>query len=429
MHLRPRLLPLPQDEPTFPNRFRPKLARGLEGRRGLTARLTAWGEEHRDVRRPMVWVHAPSMGEGLRAQPVIEMLRSSQPELQIAYTFFSPSAERLARSFPADITEYLPRDRPGAVSAALDALKPTALVFSTLSVWPELTLGAGSRGVRLGLISATVPARSAHLSWPARNRTRNAYEALERIGAISEEDAARLERLGGRRSALTVTGDTRYDGVLQRIARFNPAHETVARLEVRRSGTFTIVAGSTWPTDEAMLLPAFADFRAQVPTARLVLAPHAPHPDRLAKIASVAAAARLPQPVRLSQLSPGDCEPIVVVDRVARLADLYSVSDVAYVGGGYHRGGLHSVLEPAAFAVPVIVGPRWQMSRDADLLLGAGGAMALPDHGRQQLSARLSQWHQNPAARRKAGLAARAVVEGGRGAAARNAELVCGLLH
>jgi 3-deoxy-D-manno-octulosonic-acid transferase len=283
--------------------------------------------------------------------------------------------------------------------------------------------------VRLGLISATVSARSVRLSWDARSQTRSAYEALERIGAISEEDAARLERLGGRRSALTVTGDTRYDGVLKRVEALDPANQTVTQLGARGSGTFTIVAGSTWPTDEAVLLPAFADFRAQVPTARLVLAPHTPHPECLADIASAAAAARLPRPVPLSQLSPGAREPLVVVDRVARVADLYAASDVAYVGGGYHRAGLHSVLEPAAHAVPVIIGPRWRMSRDASLLLGAGGAVALPEYGRQPLFAQLFQWHQDGTARRAAGRAARRVVEEGRGAAARTVELVRELLN
>src|SRR4029077_15892242 len=134
-------------------RFNPKLARGLEGRRDLTARLSDWATTHRDPRRPLIWIHPPSVGEGLQAKPVLEMLRSSHPDWQLAYTFFSPSAERLARSLPADVADYPPWDPPAGVPAALDALKPTALVFSKLDVWPELTLGAATRGVKLGLIS------------------------------------------------------------------------------------------------------------------------------------------------------------------------------------------------------------------------------------------------------------------------------------
>jgi 3-deoxy-D-manno-octulosonic-acid transferase len=120
--------------------------------------------------------------------------------------------------------------------------------------------------------------------------------------------------------------------------------------------------------------------------------------------------------------------PLVVVDRVGLLADLYAAGDVAYVGGGFHRAGLHSVLEPAAFAIPVIVGPRWGMSRDAGLLIEAGGAAALPEDGRHALLARWSVWHHDAALRRASGLAARRVVEEGRGAAERTADLVRSLL-
>jgi len=408
-------------------RFNPKLAKGLEGRRQLLDRLTAWGSAYRDASRPLIWMHAPSVGEGLQAKPVIEMLRSTHPEWQIAYTFFSPSAERLARSLPVDVADYLPWDRPDAVQGALEALKPTALVYSKLDVWPELTLGAAARGVKLGLISATVSPTSSRLNWPARNWSRTAYEALDKIGAISEADATRLALLGARPSAMSVTGDTRYDSVLERAGRLDPTIDALTRLEVPAGGAFTIVAGSTWPADEAVLLPTFADLRAQVPTARLVLAPHEPNPDHLAGIATAATRAGLPRPVRLSQLSRG-VVPLVVVDRVGLLADLYAAGDVAYVGGGYHRAGLHSVLEPAAFAMPVVFGPRWGMSRDAGLLLEAGGAAALPEDGRHALLARWSVWHHDAAQRRAAGLAARRVVEEGRGAAERTADLVRSLL-
>ncbi|HEX4561126.1 MAG TPA: glycosyltransferase N-terminal domain-containing protein, partial [Gemmatimonadales bacterium] len=224
-------------------RFNPKLAKGLEGRRQLLDRLTAWGSAYRDVSRPLIWMHAPSVGEGLQAKPVIEMLRSTHPEWQIAYTFFSPSAERLARSLPADVADYLPWDRPDAVRGALEALKPTALVYSKLDVWPELTLGAAARGVKLGLISATVSPTSSRLNWPARGWSRTAYEALDKIGAISEADASRLELLGARPSAMSVTGDTRYDSVLERAGRLDPTIDALTRLEVPAGGAFTIVAG------------------------------------------------------------------------------------------------------------------------------------------------------------------------------------------
>jgi len=405
-------------------RFDKKLARGLDARRGVTQRLAAWAKSERDAGRPLVWVHAPSVGEGLQAKPVLEALRAEAPSWQLAYTFFSPSAERLARTLPADVADYLPLDRPDDVAAVLDALKPTALVFSKLDVWPELTLAAARRGVKLGLISATVAPTSSRLRWPTRGWAEPAYRALDRIGTISEEDGRRLEQLGARRSALEVTGDTRYDSVAERAERFDRTRDPFARLAIAPAGTFTIVAGSTWPSDEAVVLPAFVDLVAQVPSARLVLAPHEPNPDHLAGITQLAAKLGLPRPVRLSQVEHTAPAPVIVVDRVGILADLYALADVAFVGGGYHRAGLHSVLEPAVFGVPVAVGPHWHMSRDAALLLERGGAVALATDGRHALHSQWLVWHHDPATRKKAGDAGKKLVKEGRGAAERTTELV-----
>lgn len=412
----------------FAARFDKKLARGLNGRRGLAARLAAWAAAQRDTRQPLVWMHAPSVGEGLQAKPVLETLRAEHPDWQLAFTFFSPSAERLAKNLPVDVADYLPLDRPAEVAAVLDALQPAALVFSKLDVWPELTLAAARRGVRLGLISATVSPESSRLRWPARQWAEAAYRALDRVGTISEEDGRRLELLGARHEAIAVTGDTRYDSVAERAERLDRTREPLARLAAVSADTFTIVAGSTWPADEAVLLPAFADLLVQLPTARLLLAPHEPNPDHLAGIAERLRLLKLPRPVRLSQLEHAKPGPVIVVDRVGILADLYALGDTAFVGGGFHRAGLHSVLEPAVFGVPIVFGPHWQMSRDAELLLERGGAVALPADGRHPLHSQWLVWHHDPAARKKAGKAAKQVVADGRGAAERTTALVRGLV-
>src|SRR6185503_4561727 len=295
-------------------RFDKKVARGLDGRRGLTDRLAAWAAASRDPQRPLIWMHAPSVGEGLQAKPVLETLRAEHPDWQLAFTFFSPSAERLAKNLPVDIADYLPLDRPADVEAVLAALQPTALVFSKLDVWPELTLAAASRGVKLGLISATVAPHSSRLRWPTRQWSQPAYRALDRIGTISDDDGKRLEQLGARPEAIAVTGDTRYDSVAERAERLDRTREPLLRLGEVGADTFTIVAGSTWPSDEAVLLPAFADLLVQLPAARLLLAPHEPNPDHLAGIAQRLQQLKLSRPVRLSQLEHAKAGPVVVVD-------------------------------------------------------------------------------------------------------------------
>ncbi len=123
-----------------------KVLATFRARRGIRARYERWSKDARNTERPLVWMHASSVGEGLQARPVLERLRSDQPHLQLAYTFFSPSAERFARSLDADFAEYLPFDSRGDARAALDALSPRVLAFSKLDVWPALVAAARKRG-------------------------------------------------------------------------------------------------------------------------------------------------------------------------------------------------------------------------------------------------------------------------------------------
>src|SRR5207245_9421311 len=135
--------------------------------------------------------------------------------------------------------------------------------------------------------------------------------------------------------AREVTGDTRYASVAERAERCDRTRDPFARLAIAPAGTFTIVAGSTWPAEEAVVLPAFVDLLAQVPSARLVLAPHEPNPDHLAGIAQAARRLGLPRPVRLSQVEHTSAAPVIVVDRVGILGDLYAPAAVAFVGGRF----------------------------------------------------------------------------------------------
>jgi 3-deoxy-D-manno-octulosonic-acid transferase len=367
-------------------------------------------------------MHAPSVGEGLQARPILELLRASHPDLQIAYTHFSPSAERFAASLGADFTDFLPFDTPGDARAALDALRPRALVFSKLDVWPVLAHEAAARSVRLGLTSATLAESSTRRSGIAASLLRSAYALLDAVGAIDAADAERLVRLGVRSSAITVTGDTRYDQVWDRAMRVERSTELLAPLRATRT---TLVAGSTWPADEAVLLPAWVEVRRALPGVRLIVAPHEPTSAHLASIERWGAEGGI-ELARLGSAGASEAD-VVLVDRVGVLGDLYALADAAYVGGGFHDAGLHSVLEPAAFGAPVAFGPRFEASRDARLLAAVGGG-AHADHV-HALTALLSNWLGDAAARERAGASAREVVRSGLGAAARSSALVERLLY
>jgi 3-deoxy-D-manno-octulosonic-acid transferase len=396
-----------------------KFRRGLGARRGIVDRYARWGAGSRDASRPLVWFHAPSVGEGLQALPVIEIVRSRRPDVQIAYTFYSPSAERFAGSLAVDFVDYLPFDTDDNADAIISALRPNALVFSKLDIWPALTERAAAARVPVGVISATLPESSGRRGLLARAALGDAYRSIERVGAIDEKDGERLREQGVRGDRITVTGDTRYDQVWSRARQ--PASPLVQSL---RSARPTLVSGSTWPSDEEHLLPAWTKIRDKIPDARMVIAPHETSDSHLRSIESWARAGALTL-ARVDAASATDAD-VILVDRYGILGDLYALADVAYVGGGFQSAGLHSVLEPAAFGAPVLFGPRIDKSRDAGRLIEAGGGAVVTAVA--DLSLRLADWLGSVPARDSAGAAAREMVQSGLGAAERSFALVSALL-
>lgn len=403
----------------------------------MLGRLTAWAATQRNPHRPLLWIHAASVGEGRQAEAILRHLRSAHPQWQIAHTYFSPSAAEFAEELPADYHDCLPWDRRPDVDAALEALRPTALVFAKLDVWPELATRAAARGTSVGLIGAAVSPEARRLRWPARALLAPGYRALALVGAIDAEDAKRLMRLGVFAERTEVTGDPRYDGSLHR------AHAIAAGDPLRqycRSGP-TLVAGSTGPEDHAVLLQAYESVRPHRPDARLVIVPHEPTPDHLAELDRVAGRMGLPNPLRLSTAPAPDRlgrGVVLVVDRTGVLPVFYADAALAYVGGGFGRRGLHSVLEPAAAGVPVLMGPEWQGSPDAGALLQARAALVVgpgfPDWLDLDSGSTLADaspfaalWlallrHKEHA--RKAGRRGLRHVEAGLGAAARSARMI-----
>jgi 3-deoxy-D-manno-octulosonic-acid transferase len=395
-----------------------KFRRAVSSRRGLVERYQRWAATSRDAARPLVWFHAPSVGEGLQALPVIELVRARRPDVQIAYTFFSPSAEQFAKSLSADFTDYLPFDTFDHANDVVSALRPSALVFSKLDIWPALTERATAAGVPIGVISATLPEASRRRGFLAQAALGDAYGAIDRVGAIGENDAERLREQGVRSDRVTVTGDTRFDQVWARAQRTFPF---VQRL---RSSRPTLVAGSTWPSDEEHLFGAWNKVRDKIPDARLIIAPHESNGSHLRSIEDWARSHAL----TIARIDAPDAQnaDVILVDRYGVLGDLYAVADVAYVGGGFHSAGLHSVLEPAAFGAPVLFGPRHGKSREAAKLVQAGGGAVVT--GTVDLTVRLGDWLGSIAARDAAGGLARVMVQDGLGAAERSYALVMALL-
>ncbi|MGH7552876.1 MAG: 3-deoxy-D-manno-octulosonic acid transferase, partial [Longimicrobiales bacterium] len=189
--------------------FNEKVARGVAGRRVAAARLEEWARTTRDARRPLLWFHAPSVGEALMAQATIESARAQRPDAQVAFTFFSPSAERVAGRVGADVATYLPLDLATELAPTLDALRPSVIAFVRTEVWPVLAREAEKRQVPLVLVNAALGASSSRLRPLAKLLLRATYRRLAAVGAVGEEDARRFAELGVASNRVTVTGDAR----------------------------------------------------------------------------------------------------------------------------------------------------------------------------------------------------------------------------
>lgn len=404
---------------------------GHRARIGAPGRIVSWAST-RDRRHPLIWFHAASAGESLQAGAVREVLRNRHPEWQYFSTWTSPSASRLATPHPREYGDYLPYDRPWAVGETLDALRPDLLVFTAGDLWPEHAVQAAARGIPVALIAAAVRRTSSRLRWPGRSLLAAGYRALSLVAAVDEEDIGRLERLGVPPEAIVVVGDPRYDSVLSRIA--------AAQGPPPLSGgdPLLFVAGSTWDRDHEVLLGAFATVRRSIPDARLLLVPHEPSDRVFTQIEGHARSLRLPGPARASEgaaaglvpdLAGGPWPgPLLVWDQVGMLSTLYRFAAVAWVGGGFRRAGVHSVLEPAGWGVPVLFGSRGELSRDGQRLIEAGGGFAVADPrtAPDVLAAWWIRFLEDDATRAAAGAAAKTVVRDHGGAAERTATLLEG---
>jgi 3-deoxy-D-manno-octulosonic-acid transferase len=403
-----------------------RIRAGYVARRKAGERLQEWARTDRDRARPLVWFHAASVGEGLQAQSVLRSLKQLRPECQFVFTHFSPSAEKFSLSLGADVSDYLPYDLPDRIDPLLQMLQPELLVFAKLDLWPELSTRAAARGADIAIVAGTVSPLSGRLRWPARLLLRPGYQVVSAAAAISAEDATRLARLGVAPDRIQVLGDPRFDSALDRVNAVAP-DDPLLRFG---HGAPTLVAGSTWPADEVVLLRAFTEILHWRSDVRLILVPHEPGAEHLAAIEQRAQELGLPAPVRLGNASGPTS--LLLVDRVGVLATLYGAGVMAYVGGGFGRAGLHSVLEPAAWSLPVSFGPRWHGSRDARLLLEAGAAADLSTTSVGAATTTLQRvwksWIENDAGRRAQGDRARRVVQAGLGASVRSARMLVPLI-
>jgi 3-deoxy-D-manno-octulosonic-acid transferase len=360
----------------------------------------------RECSRPLIWIHAVSVGEVQAASPLINRLLDDFPHCQILVTTMTPTgADTVRQRFSQAVDHYyLPYDIPLAVSRFVKRLQPAMLIVLETEIWPNLFRACRRQRVPILLVNARMSERSASGYGRVAQLTRSTLADINLIAAQSRTDADRFLRLGAVPERTRVIGNLKFDISLP--PSIHEQAESLRRfLGVNRP---VWIAASTHEGEEQQILEAFERILMQHQDCLLLLAPR--HPERFERIADLCH--RVGD--RVARHSRGDpvtaATRVYLVDTLGELPVFYAAADVAFVGGSLVPVGGHNMLEPASLGVPVITGPHcFNFSEVVTILQEAGAAWVVGD-GRQ-LAERLDGLLADPDLRYRAGEYGRAAVE------------------
>lgn len=398
------------------------LWRGLRDRgywRGLHERL-GFGQR---LSEPSIWVHAVSVGEVQAATSLLRALAARYPQIPLVLTTGTPTGRARALANLGDDVElrYLPYDSPGAVARFFDRVRPKIAIIIEKELWPNLYRECGLRKVPLVLASAAVSPRSVGRYRRLVVLFRETLSHGLVIAAQSTEDAARFIEIGAPASRTHVVGNIKFDAVLPLDA---VQQGKSWRTHYHAESCFTLVAGSTYEAEERALLQTSAALQAAGIVHLLVIAPR--HPPRFEAVAQRLQSAGVDF-VRhsLSKIERVQARPqLLLLDTLGELAGFYAIADVAFVGGSLLDGvGGHNPLEPAALAVPVLMGPHVFNTREiVETLMAEQGLQQVASS--KELSQAVIELARNETLRQARGRAALSVVERNRGTIARLMQLL-----
>lgn len=357
----------------FISLFKRKARQGIRGRRNLFERLEKDVVALRSGAK-RVWFHSSSLGEFEQAKPIIAELKKRDPNIEIIVTFFSPSGYEHSKNYKlANIITYIPFDTCFNAKRFVRLLKPTAAVLMRYDVWPNHLWALRESGVPTFIANATLR-KNAMRDLPLVKRFhREMYNTIDYILTVSEDDKKEFEKFHLRHPKIEVVGDTRYDQVWQRSIESKQHHYLPSSV---LSGKKVFVIGNSWQEDEEVLFPAVRKLLKEEKNLLLLLVPHEPHLEMLERI-EISVNGMI-STIRFSMLNDYRNESMVVVDSVGILMGLYQYADVAFVGGSF-RQGIHSVLEPAAYGIPLVIGPKHENSQEAVNLVKVGAAVVGKD--------------------------------------------------
>ncbi|CAM3669265.1 3-deoxy-D-manno-octulosonic acid transferase [Pseudomonas reidholzensis] len=365
------------------------------------------------MRHGGIWVHAVSVGESIAAAPMVRALLKAYPELPITLTCMTPTGSERIKALFADEPRvqhcYLPYDLPWAAGRFLDHVRPRLGIIMETELWPNHIHQCAKRGIPVALANARLSARSARGYGRFARLTRPMLAEMSLVAVQTEVEAERFRSLGAREACVQVTGSIKFD--LKIDAQLLPrARELRGQWQAERRPVW--IAASTHEGEDALVLQAHRQLLEVHGDALLILVPR--HPERFDAVQALCAEQFAT--VRRSTGQAVSTETRVLLgDTMGELLFLYALADIAFVGGSLVPTGGHNPLEPAALALPVIMGPHVFNFLEISAMLREAGALQSVDDA-EGLALAVQRLIELPQDARRVGEAGRAVMQANQGA-------------
>ncbi|GAB4390027.1 MAG: 3-deoxy-D-manno-octulosonic acid transferase [Thermodesulfovibrionales bacterium] len=365
----------------------------------------------KDSPPPCLWVHAVSVGEVLAAVPFLKALRERRPGLRLVVSTVTDTGQKVAAERLSGIAEiiYMPFDIPSVLRSAVARLRPMMAVIMETEIWPNLFRTLRTAGVPVMVLNGRISESSYKGYRKIRFFIKEVLADVDTFCMQDEEYARRIVDLGADKKKVIITGNFKFDIKVE-----------LKGLEWADSlSRPVVVAGSTHKGEEELVAAAFAGLREEFPGLNLIIAPR--HPERVPEVEAVLRARGLPCARRSAMPETALRGSVVILDTVGELASVYSMADVAVVGGSFVEHGGQNPLEPAYWGRPAVCGPHMWNFPFVEEFYGAGAAVATDRDG---LYGTLRDLLSSPEKRGEMGNRAREFLERNRGAVQRAVRVV-----
>jgi len=334
--------------------FNKKLALFLTGRKDIFIQLN----NHFKVTDKVIWFHCASLGEFEQGRPIIEKCKREYANAKILITFFSPSGYEIRKDYSlADLVTYLPLDSKRNVQKFLKIVRPSIAIFVKYEFWPNFLRALKQQKIKTILVSAIFREDQSFFQWYGA-WMRKSLQTFDHFFVQNERSEKLLKKIGF--NNVTLSGDTRFDRVYQ-VTQQKIDLDFIAQFKDNKT---ILIAGSTWPKDEELLIGYINNKTTE--NQKFIIAPHNIYQKNIEKLKqSISKEVVLYSEIADREISQFQ---VLIIDAIGLLTQIYKYADIAYVGGGFGTG-IHNILEPATFGVPIIIGPNYKKFNEAKELI------------------------------------------------------------